>query len=90
MEIFRTADSVHIVMELCSGGELFDALLGQPNSQYSEDAVRNLAKEMLSAMRTMHSHSIVHRDIKLENFLFKDNGNTVSKLRLIDFGFSQQ
>ena len=90
VEVFRTEDDIYLVMELCAGGELFDALLAQPDSRYSEEAACGLAKEMLAAVGDMHVRGMVHRDIKLENFLFKDKGNARSGLRLIDFGFSRK
>jgi len=44
--------------------------------------------DMLSAVNYLHENGIVHRDIKLENFLFADNSQD-SRLILIDFGLSK-
>ena len=44
--------------------------------------------DMLRAVNYLHLNGIVHRDIKLENFLFADNSHD-SRLILIDFGLSK-
>lgn len=43
---------------------------------------------MVKAIRYLHDHNIVHRDLKLENFLFETDSDD-SELILIDFGLSQ-
>merc|ERR1719444_653260 len=42
---------------------------------------------MLLAVNYIHSHGVVHRDIKLENFLYETKEG--DHLKLIDFGFSK-
>uniref|UniRef100_A0A7R9YRT1 Protein kinase domain-containing protein n=1 Tax=Chlamydomonas euryale TaxID=1486919 RepID=A0A7R9YRT1_9CHLO len=48
------------------------------------DEARALVLQMANALRACHEHGIVHRDIKLENFLIADDG----QLLLCDFGLS--
>jgi len=86
-EYFETKDTIYLVMHLCKGGELLDRLHQQANSRYSEKVACQYIKEMLSAIRYCHDNNIVHRDLKLENFLL-DNDDNNSSLKLIDFGLS--
>ena len=52
------------------------------------DRASKLMRDMLSAVNYLHENGIVHRDLKLENFLFEDH-NSNSPLILIDFGLSK-
>jgi calcium-dependent protein kinase len=87
-EIYESDSIIYLVQELCHGGELFDQLDNQEDYHYSEDEARELVKQVLSAVSYLHSQGIVHRDLKLENFLFatKDSKST---LKMIDFGLSK-
>ena len=59
-----------MVLELCSGGELVNKLMAQPQNQgLSEHEAARLVTKMLSALRHCHQHDVVHRDVKLENVL---------------------
>ena len=55
--------------------------------QYALQCAR-LVKQMLSSVRYIHNKGIIHRDLKLENFLFSDLDST-SELKMIDFGLSK-
>merc|ERR1712038_755004 len=70
------------------GGDLFDRLDAQPDEHYNEAQCARLVKQMLSAVRYIHSKGIIHRDLKSENFLFQDT-SADSELVLIDFGLSK-
>lgn len=86
--VYESQYEIHLVQELCLGGELYDKLDEQPNYHYTESECAKLVKQMISAVRYIHMKGIIHRDLKLENFLFS---NTVkdSELKLIDFGLSK-
>jgi calcium-dependent protein kinase len=89
-DVFFGKRSVYIVTDLCRGGELFELLNSGKNQGFvfREDRASKLMKDMLSAVHYLHENGIVHRDLKLENFLFEDN-NANSSLILIDFGLSK-
>eukprot|EP01041_Mallomonas_annulata_P004568 gene4568-9079_t len=87
-ECFETQHEIYLVMELCTGGELLDRLQNQPEHYYTEHVACKLVHTILGAVRFCHERHIVHRDLKLENFLF-ENESPDSELKLIDFGLSQ-
>ena len=57
--------------------------------RYTEADCVQLIRQMLSSVRYLHSKGIIHRDLKLENFLFSDTKSGHSELKLIDFGLSK-
>jgi len=81
----RFTCTVAQVMELCSGGELFERI--QEQQRYDEQSAAILIKTVLMAVDHCHSHGIVHRDLKPENFLFTST-NPDAVLKIIDFGLS--
>lgn len=87
-EVYESHSEIYLVQELCLGGELFDRLDEQPDYHYTEAQCARLIKQMLCSVRYIHSKGIIHRDLKLENFLFSDTG-TDSELKMIDFGLSK-
>ena len=87
-EVYESHNEIFLVQELCLGGELFDRLDEQPDYHYSETQCAKLVKEMLCSVRYLHSKGIIHRDLKLENFLFSSR-SPGSELKLIDFGLSK-
>jgi len=88
VEVFRQANMLYLIMECCEGGELFDDLYDQPGDKYTEADANRLLRKMVGALAYMHANGLVHRDLKLENFIFTDK--TVDKqIKLIDFGFSR-
>jgi hypothetical protein len=87
-EVYESHSEIYLVQELCLGGELFDRLDEQPDYHYTEAECARLVKQMLSAVRYLHSKGIIHRDLKLENFLFT-NTTATSELKMIDFGLSK-
>jgi len=87
-EVYESTNEIYIVQELCVGGDLFDRLDEQPDYHYTEAQCARLVKQMLSSVRYLHSKGIIHRDLKLENFLFSSQAAD-SDLKMIDFGLSK-
>lgn len=69
---FEDEREVHIVTELCTGGELWKRIAIENGSLSTEKAISGLMKAMLSAVAHCHKHDICHKDLKPQNFLFKD------------------
>ncbi|CAD8153964.1 unnamed protein product [Paramecium pentaurelia] len=82
-EIITDCRSVSIILEYCQGGDLLQ-LLQQKSIQID---VPRLMLNLLSGLKHLHDLEIVHRDIKLQNILFKDSKN-MDTLKIADFGFS--
>ncbi|KAJ5960838.1 uncharacterized protein N7479_007988 [Penicillium vulpinum] len=57
-----------LVLDYCPGGDLFEfATSGAP--RMCPELIRRIFAELVDAVRYLHAHYIVHRDIKLENVL---------------------
>ncbi|KAK4478851.1 hypothetical protein RD792_014356 [Penstemon davidsonii] len=82
---YEDAVAVHVVMELCAGGELFDRIIQR--GHYTERKAAELARLIVGVVETCHSLGVMHRDLKPENFLFV-NEKEESPLKTIDFGLS--
>ncbi|KAK1433362.1 hypothetical protein QVD17_10272 [Tagetes erecta] len=76
---------VHLVMELCAGGELFDRIVKK--GHYSEKEAAKLMTTIVQVVEACHSLGVMHRDLKPENFLFH-NHDEDAQLKAIDFGLS--
>ncbi|KAL7097928.1 hypothetical protein ACP275_10G173700 [Erythranthe tilingii] len=77
--------AVHLVMELCEGGELFDRIVAR--GHYTERAAAAVTRTIVEVIQNCHKHGVMHRDLKPENFLFSNNKET-APLKAIDFGLS--
>lgn len=85
VDVYESADQLFLVMECMTGGELFDRV--KEKKRFTEQDAAEAVWQMLLAINYIHSHGIVHRDIKLENFLYETKN--ADHLKLIDFGFSR-
>lgn len=81
-EVFENSEKMILVMEYCSGGELYDYLSQKKVLQ--EDEARRLFRQIATAVYYCHIHKICHRDLKLENVLLDDTGSA----KIADFGLS--
>jgi calcium-dependent protein kinase len=91
IDVFEDAKYLHLVTELCTGGELFDRIIAKtqsPEGHYSEQDAASLIRDILDAIAYCHSKEIVHRDLKPENFLFLTEAED-APIKIIDFGLSR-
>lgn len=82
---FEDKQSVHLVMELCAGGELFDRIIAK--GYYTERGAASLLRTIVQIVHTCHSMGVIHRDLKPENFLLL-NKDENAPLKATDFGLS--
>lgn len=85
IDFFEEKDCYFLVMELMSGGDLFDRI-GKKKT-YNEADARDLVIKMLKAMSYCHAHKIAHCDMKPKNLLLMSEDND-SYIKLADFGFA--
>ena len=83
-EIYDAHEFV-MILELCTGGELFDRIVSYDH--YSEERAAHAFAQMAEAIGHCHAHGIVHRDLKPENLLYKAP-EPDETLKLADFGFA--
>ncbi|CAB4059828.1 CAMK1 [Lepeophtheirus salmonis] len=86
LEAYESKSSVYLVMELVTGGELFDRIVEK--GSYTEKDAADLIKQVLSAVAYMHTEGVVHRDLKPENLLYHSTDED-SKIMISDFGLSK-
>ena len=90
-EVYENDKNIYLIMELCTGGELFDRIVENTENgvQFTEKQAANLFKQMMSAINYCHKNGIVHRDLKPENLLYL-NKDKNSPVKVIDFGMSKR
>jgi serine/threonine protein kinase len=66
-EVYFYRKHIYLVLELCDGGDLY------ARGPYSERESAKITAKLLAAVKYMHDHSIVHRDLKFENIMFEDS-----------------
>jgi len=89
VEFFEDSASVRLVLELYTGGELFDRIID--NAPFKDPMVAHCLFQMLRAVAYLHGHSILHRDLKAENWMMADEKPILDNtLKLVDFGLARR
>jgi len=90
-EYFENENEFCIVMELCDGN-LFQLLTQKKeNEGFNQDEIYDILNQLNNTFKIMYENKLVHRDIKLQNILFKYNNKEKTNyiFKLIDFGISK-
>ncbi|XP_013910138.1 PREDICTED: calcium/calmodulin-dependent protein kinase type 1G [Thamnophis sirtalis] len=85
-DIYESTTHYYLVMQLVSGGELFDRILER--GVYTEKDASIVIQQVLEAVHYLHENGIVHRDLKPENLLYLTPEED-SKIMITDFGLSK-
>jgi serine/threonine protein kinase len=94
VDVFEDDVCIHLVTDLCKGGELFDKIYEKASyptdgaACFTEGEAKKVMSQILNAVRYMHDHDVVHRDLKPENILFK-TADEDSPVKIIDFGLAR-
>uniref|UniRef100_A0A674D7X0 non-specific serine/threonine protein kinase n=1 Tax=Salmo trutta TaxID=8032 RepID=A0A674D7X0_SALTR len=83
-EVIETENTLYLIMEYASGGEVFDYLVS--HGRMKEKEARAKFRQIVSAVHYCHLKNIVHRDLKAENLLLDADSN----IKIADFGFSNE
>ena len=99
VEIKQTQNNYYLVCELCNGGSLTECLdkyRKMYRKPFSEEIVQYLMRQIVDAIKYLHSNHIIHRDLKLDNILVNFENEEDKKIvnmfgaqvKIIDFGFA--
>jgi MAP/microtubule affinity-regulating kinase len=83
-EVIETDKTLYLVMEYCSGGEVFDYLVA--HGRMKEKEARIKFRQIVSSVQYCHQKHVIHRDLKAENLLLDGDMN----IKIADFGFSNE
>ncbi|XP_029020866.1 mitogen-activated protein kinase kinase kinase kinase 4 isoform X2 [Betta splendens] len=75
-----------LVMEYCGAGSVTDLVKKTKGNYLKEDWIAYICREVLRGLSHLHSHHVIHRDIKGQNVLLTEN----AEVKLVDFGVSAQ
>ncbi|KAL0920559.1 hypothetical protein M5K25_009702 [Dendrobium thyrsiflorum] len=83
--VYEEVDFVHLVMELCAGGELFHRL--EKHGPFLEREAAVIFRHLMEVVLFCHDNGVVHRDLKPENILLATKSLS-SPIKLADFGLA--
>uniref|UniRef100_A0A1I7VEU7 Protein kinase domain-containing protein n=1 Tax=Loa loa TaxID=7209 RepID=A0A1I7VEU7_LOALO len=86
-EVFKSSSRLFIVMEMASGGEMYNRVVAK--GRYSEIEARQALRMLLNGLAYLHSIRVTHRDLKPENLLYSDT-TPDARLLITDFGLAYQ
>lgn len=85
-KVFQVGSKFYLVFPLCTGGELYEHIIRR--GHFTERDAALLTRDLISGLHALHSHDILHLDIKPENLLF-DTMADDAKIKITDFGLSK-
>lgn len=85
-EAYEDSKYLHLVTELCTGGDLIEYILESKN--FSESQAACVARKLLHAVNHLQTLGICHRDIKPMNILFSSKDPN-AEVKLLDFGLAK-
>nr|CCA15026.1 calciumdependent protein kinase putative [Albugo laibachii Nc14]CCA23169.1 calciumdependent protein kinase putative [Albugo laibachii Nc14] len=91
-KVYEENERIHILLQLCRGGELYDAIVERGHC--NEHDAAGIMRQLMAALYALHQHNILHLDIKPENILLdeafgKNDPKKPPKIILTDFGLAR-
>lgn len=86
IDMFESPKKVYMVLELLTGGELFDRIVKKGN--FTEREASEVMKTLTGAIQYLHGKKIVHRDLKPENLLYSSPSDD-AQIKVTDFGLAK-
>lgn len=81
-KIIRTDMRIHIIMEYCPNGTLYDYACSHPLKRLSIPELHRIAQQLLNVCIYMDNHNVIHRDLKIQNILLDKD----MKIKVSDLG----
>eukprot|EP00794_Sanderia_malayensis_P007278 gene7278-8089_t len=84
-ESFEGMGNLYIVMDYCEGGDLYQKLVTQKGTNFSEAQILDYFVQICLALKHIHDRKILHRDLKSQNIFLTKHGI----VKLGDFGIAR-
>ncbi|GMH68088.1 hypothetical protein TL16_g04845 [Triparma laevis f. inornata] len=88
-QAYEHGRNLHMVLELCSAGNLLRVLNNQPRRRVSELQGAQFCMQILRAINYIQGVGVCHRDMKLENVML-ERPCSDAQIKVIDFGYATQ
>jgi len=85
IETFDTKHHLYMVLQLLTGGELFNRIVKK--RCYTEEEAADVIRQVARACEYMHENGVIHRDLKPENIVYVDDKS--SHICVTDFGLAK-
>ncbi|XP_010379881.2 serine/threonine-protein kinase 17A [Rhinopithecus roxellana] len=87
-EVYETASEIILVLEYAAGGEIFDQCVADREEAFKEKDVQRLMRQILEGVHFLHTHDVVHLDLKPQNILLTSE-SPLGDIKIVDFGLSR-
>ncbi|XP_037362938.1 serine/threonine-protein kinase 17A isoform X1 [Talpa occidentalis] len=87
-EVYETPSEIILVLEYAAGGEVFDQCVADREEGFKEKDVQRLLRQILEGVYFLHTHDVVHLDLKPQNILLTSD-SPLGDVKIVDFGLSR-
>uniref|UniRef100_A0A8C5KE23 Serine/threonine-protein kinase 17A n=1 Tax=Jaculus jaculus TaxID=51337 RepID=A0A8C5KE23_JACJA len=87
-EVYETPSEIILVLEYAAGGEIFNQCVTEQEDAFKEKDVQRLMRQIVEGVHFLHSHDIVHLDLKPQNILLTSEA-PLGDIKIVDFGLSR-